>query len=189
MSIIINLFGEGIRYWICDIPIQQFNEFEKIKKRNNLDWETMLFDFDFLTHFGYSHWSELSKNQEVKIFLLNHSNKLEIKERNKILLKKPSIDLLNKSSLFDLYSTEVIHFNFLMKRDFKSIVLIQNEIGLIAKYQIETSSFYIDKLNFQIVNNTKKVLDGILTNLHYENKRLKIISEDVLVRSMKVFII
>lgn len=189
MAYIINLFGEGIRYWVCDIPFNEFNEFEKIKKRTELEWEKLFFDLDFLAHFGYSNWSELSKNQEVKLFLLNNKNKLEIKERNKIVLKIPSINLLNQTSLFDLYSTQTINLNFESKPDCKTVILLQNEIGLIAKYQMEKSSFDIEKLQFQIVNDTENRLNGLSTNIQYEGEKLKMISEDVLVQSMKVIML
>ena len=189
MTYIINLFGEGLRYWVCDIPLKEFNEFEKIKKRNNLGWETILFDLDFLAHFGYSNWSKLSKNQEVKVFLLNNKNKLEIKERNRILLKIPSINLLNQTSLFDLYSTQKINLNFETKVDCKTIILIQNEIGLIAKYQIETNSFNIDKLQFQVVNESEKNLKGIFTNINYDNRILILVMDDVSIQSMRVLLI
>ncbi|MBI1838051.1 MAG: hypothetical protein HYR91_12375 [Flavobacteriia bacterium] len=189
MSIIINLLGEGIRYWICDIPIHRFNEFEKIKERNNLDWETMLFDFDFLKHFGYSHWSELSNKKDLNGFLVNSTNKIEIKERKKILLKMPIINILNQSSLFDLYSTKKIHFNFKMKKNMKTIILVQKEIGLIGKFQINSSSFKIDKLEFEITLNNYPFFEMIVSKFKYENKILKINSEDLLVKSLNVTII
>jgi hypothetical protein len=189
MAYIINFFGEGIRYWVCDIPLKQYEQFETIKKRTNSDWETILFDLDFLSHFGYSNWSELSKNQEVKSFKLNFSNKIEIKERNKILVKIPSIQILNQSSLFDLYSSEKINLNFEPKENCKTIILVQHEIGLIAKYQIESNSFNIEKLHFEVTKNSHEILNANLSTIRYDEEELKVISEDVLVKSMLVMVI
>ena len=187
MSIIINLFGESLRYWVCNIPNEQFYEFEKIKKRHNLEWEMMLFDFDFLSHFGYSHWSELSKESERNVFLLNYSNRLEIKKQNKILLKIPSIDLLNQTNLFKLYNTNTSELDFPNIPGFKTLLLLQHEIGHFSKHQINTNTFDINLLQFEIVNSPNKIIKGIESLLLYKNEKLKIISEDVLVKSMTVY--
>lgn len=81
MAIIVNLFGEGIRYWICDIPTDKFQEMEQLKTEQNEEWEQSLYDLSFLKNFGYLHWSELASRGEFKLFLLNKKTELNSKEK------------------------------------------------------------------------------------------------------------
>jgi len=189
MSFIINLFGEGARYWICTIPIAQFNEFKHIKESKYVSWETLLFDLDFLAHFGYNHWSELSVEPEIKGFYLVSKNKIEIKKRNRIIMKISALEILNKGSLFDLFSIEEITLNFEHKENYQSILLSQTETGLFAKYELNKSSFNIDHLLFSISDLQNHEASHMLVNLSYENKSLRLKSEDTLIRSFKVSIL
>ena len=86
MGYFLNFFGEGFRFWECYIPEKQFIEFNRLKKKHNREWGNLFFDLDFLAHFGYSHWSDLSERKEVRGFQIIEHNTIEIKLQNKIKL-------------------------------------------------------------------------------------------------------
>jgi hypothetical protein len=52
----VNLFGIGIRYWICDIPNDTFAAMDDTRTKLEANWDTVLFDTDFLMSFGILHW-------------------------------------------------------------------------------------------------------------------------------------
>ena len=60
MSIVLNLFGDGIRYWICDIPIARFEKMKQLKEQENSDWEQLFYDLSFLKDFAFDHGSSLA---------------------------------------------------------------------------------------------------------------------------------
>ena len=189
MSFIINLFGEGARYWICHIPVDRFNEFKHIKEKNDISWETLLFNLDFLAHFGYKHWSELSDEPEIKGFFIKSQNTIEIKEKKRMIMKIKAHQILNIESLFDLYSTEEVSINFESKENHQSILISQVETGLFAKYALNKTSFNIDDLLFSITDVNYNETNQMILNLSYENKTLIPSNEDTLIRSFKVVIL
>jgi hypothetical protein len=77
MSIILNLFGEAVRYWICDIPKAHFIVMEQDRAKNNLNWEEFFFDLTKLKQFGFGHWDEMANRGEFKCFPLNNRNRKE----------------------------------------------------------------------------------------------------------------
>jgi hypothetical protein len=149
MSFIINLFGTGIRYWICEIPLPIFDEMSEIKEKNQVEWENLLFDFDFLKHFGYDHWSELSMHPEQIGFLLDPLNRIEIKQGSKFIARFRANELTNHETLFPLYQTAHSELSYPTDSGCQTIVLIQFEKGLISKYKFESNLFTINDLSFK----------------------------------------
>jgi hypothetical protein len=186
MSFVINLFGDSIRYWKCTISDEQFTAFKKIKDKHNVDWEILLLNFDFLKHFGYAHWSELSDQREEKVFLLNSINKIEIKEKNKILLKINSDKILNNNSLFELYNTELSSFENTNLPTGKSFIIAQKEIGMFGKYELDNNTFDIDKLTFHVFSNKNIFKIEALYSLVYDNIELIIKKEDTIACSYHI---
>jgi hypothetical protein len=39
MNYIINLFGTGIRYWHCEVDQDMFDEMNRIRIKNQVEWE------------------------------------------------------------------------------------------------------------------------------------------------------
>ena len=150
MSFLLNLFGTGIRYWVCDIPTEQFNEMEQIRIKHSVEWEVLLSDFDFLKHYDYAHWSEISSFSEQKGFYLNSHNKVEIKEKNRFIARFKADELMNANALFPLYKTFNLHSNFPNHPATERLIIKQEETGLFAKYELFTEEFQIEKLQFQL---------------------------------------
>lgn len=188
MKFLVNFFGEGLRFWECYIPDKQFIEFNRLKDKHNIEWENLLFDLDFLAHFGYTHWSELSDKEELRGFPMIDQNKIEIKQQNKNILKILCTQLSNSTSLFNLYQTNPFEYKLEQKEGFKSVLLVQQETGLIGKFKIELEDefFDIEKLAFSIVSKNKLFDQDFVIGLSYSNEPLKSIREDSLIRSFQV---
>ena len=186
MSFIINLFGDSIRYWKCSISDEQFIEFEKIKIKNHLTWETLLVNFEFLNHFGFSHWSELSKEKVQTVFILNPVNKIEIKEKNKFILKISSDKILNNNSLFELYNTSITPLKNILQTKGKSFIISQKETGLYGKFELEISNFDINKLKFNVFSEDSVFKIETLNSLFYNDQILTIKKEDTMIRNFQV---
>ncbi len=182
-SFIINLFGTGIRYWFCEVPIEMYDEMKLIKEKKQVGWENLLFDFDFLNHFGLNHWSELSSLQEEIGFLLIPENRVEIKSGAKFITRFRAVDLNSTGTLFPLYNTNLTKQIIENKPLSKSFILIHYEKGLIAKYQFVTDHFSLEDLDFQLENFAETF---ILKNVNYRNAVIPSIGDDSLTISTKV---
>ena len=51
MNYIINLFGTGIRYWHCEVDQDMFDEMNRIRIKNQVEWEIVLFNLEFLNYY------------------------------------------------------------------------------------------------------------------------------------------
>lgn len=147
---IINLFGTGIRYWICEIPIPLFEEMNKIRINHKVEWENLLFDFDFLKHFGFDHWSELSPHPDQTGFLLDFQNRIEIKQGAKFIARFRANELMNSETLFPLYQTTQFDLECTPAPNTQQFILAQFEKGLVAKFNFAAKHFSIDDLTFKI---------------------------------------
>lgn len=183
---IINLFGTGIRYWICDIPMPQFEKMETIKEQHKVEWEHLLFDFDFLKRFGYEHWSEISRYPEQVGFLLNKENRIEIKLKAKLITRFFAYELSNQETLFPLYQTYEKEYQFQGLSSTKRLLIMQFEKGLIGKYEILTNQFDISTLKFGLTQLPSQV---VISGIMYQGSELKCLKDDTLVTGTKVILL
>jgi hypothetical protein len=185
MPYFINLFGESLRYWICDLPKETNDFMSKYKEENNKSWEELFFDFDFLNTFGLNHWSELTDYPVFRGFFINKSNRIEVKGKIRKPLKLNATELINQNTLFPLYQVSMIDSTLPLSGS-KRFILLNYEIGQFAKYSFESDSFEVDKLNFQVSQFPYSFADYLLVNIQYQGVELKILQEDTLVNKMQV---
>jgi len=185
MPYFINLFGESLRYWICDLPKETNDFMSKYKEENNKSWEELFFDFDFLNTFGFNHWSELTDYPVFRGFFINKSNRIEVKGKIRKPLKLNATELLNQNTLFPLYQVSMIDSTLPLNGS-KRFILLNYEIGQFAKYSFESDSFEVDKLDFQVSQFPYSYADYLLVNIQYQGVELKILQEDTLVNKMQV---
>jgi len=81
------MFGSGIRYWICKVPLDQFIQFEKLQIKYNTPYETIFFDLELMNKFGYSSVEEFHTIHSGRGFLIKERNTIEIKHKKKRLNK------------------------------------------------------------------------------------------------------
>ena len=170
----------------CSIPNNLYVTFDEFRMKHNLSWEDFFYDFDVLNHFKINHWSHFSDSSEYLLFPLSNKNKIEFKERNKFILKLNTEDILNQTSLFELYNSNSNEYNFPEKEGCKNFLLIQEETGLNAKFEMETINFDINELQFHYYSNFSGLNESTLFEITYENIVLNKMKEDTLVRSLKV---
>jgi hypothetical protein len=186
MSIILNLFGESIRYWVCDISNDLQLELLQAKEKYQVDMETLLFDLDFLKHVGYDHWSELSNQEEKNGFFLTRSNRIEIKQNNHLLTKFRADELYNEGLLFPKYRVEMKEQNIENQSEENRMVIVQHEIGLFGKYQLETHEFDIDELKFHLAKTNQDGVGELLHKIDYQGDFLLLLKDDTVVNKTRV---
>lgn len=182
-NFIMNLFGTGIRYWICEVPIETYDKMQHIKDKYQVEWENLLFDFDFLKHFGFNHWSELSNYSEEIGFLIIPENRIEIKCASKFVARFKAIDLNSTATLFPLFRTSVMNRIVEKNPASKLFILIHYEKGLIAKYQFIADHFIIEDLDFQLEKSANHL---ILKNINYRSVLIPRVKDDSMIISTKV---
>jgi hypothetical protein len=188
MSIILNLFGEGIRYWICDIPIAEYEKMKQSKEQQNCDWEQILFDLSFLKKFGYEHWSSMATRGEFKLFYLSNQNRIELKNKSKLLERIFTHDLGNSRTLIPLYQTKIVdNLTFTKIENSVSMILVQQETGLFAKYEINTDKLLFSDLEFHLVQQIARNEVNALSEIYFKGYELKQKKEETLIRSSKVW--
>lgn len=185
MKYIINLFGTGIRFWDCQIDRNIFDDMSKIKLKHIVEWENLLFNLDFLKHYGFEHWSELSPTPPKTGFLLTAHNIIEVKQKGKLITRFKSNELDNSQVLFPLYRTKENPKSESNLNNDVQLKLIQFEKGLIAKFAFQTDMFSIDTLEFNLEKmESMKFLESICFN----SSKLEIVLEDTVIVGTKVIL-
>jgi len=182
----IHLFGEGIRFWICEIPEDKMEAIQEIKNEQECSWEHLFFNLEFLKKIGYSHWSEMAIEGEQKAFLLATNNRIEIKQKAKLVTRFMSIELEQQSTLFSLYQT-VLEPLYLPESQTNRFILMQLETGLFGSYTFETPKFSLELLEFQLSPNLFLENKYFMTGVNYKDHEITLKKEDTLVREMRVF--
>ena len=183
---IINLFGTSYRILECSISDDQFIQFDIFCQKHQIDWEDFFNDYDVLNHFNINKWTDFSNSAERILYPLTARNKVEIKEKNKFILKIYAEELLNQNSLFELYNSKIYQYQSEIKKEHKSFLIIQEETGLNAKFEIDTSIFDINKLAFNYYQDFVGLQENNLFEITYDNQLLKNLKEDTVVRSLRV---
>ncbi len=183
----VNLFGNGIRYWNCDLPHDVFIAMDEARRKREEKWETLLFDTDFLMSFGILHWQHLSETGEKRAFSLSRDNRIEIKQKSKFIDKFKSIDLLGEESLFPKYSTSLKNEDVPLKEGHQRMVLVHYEVGLFAKFEFNTPSFEVDHLRFVMVDPIPGITQQWLCGIELNGSTLTSVKNDVLFRGSTVY--
>jgi len=180
---IINLFGDGIRYWVCNLQEPVWEPLIAYKKTNSINWNELLMNISLLKRHGINDWSQLSIAPEKSGLVLNSSNKIEIKKGSRLMERFYSEELFVQKTLFPRFKTEFQEKEFVFKNQ---LIIAQYETGLIAKYQIDIESILIDDLTFTYQKPLFTNNEKILTTLKYKKNNLKRIKEDTVVRGLIV---
>lgn len=181
--IYINLFGTGIRYWVCQIPQEIYEKMEHIRAGKHLTWEHLLFDLDFLDYFGYSHWSDLAIEPEHVGFLINFHNRIEIKQAQRILSRYNAQELIGGDTLFPLHDTFKKDIQLPVHPKAKTFALVHLEKGLVGKFQINTNDFNINDFSYEIQSFQNF---QFLRHIYYQNEKLSSKKDDTLINTSLV---
>ena len=180
---IVNLFGDGIRYQICDLDDPLWEPLIEYRLKYLTTWYDILMDLTLLQKFGINDLSQLSNQKETFGILLNEQNRIEIKKGARYLEKFRSIELNNLNTLFPKYTTYV---NKSMKIPNNHLFIMYSETGLIGKYKIETQSMLIEDVSFILENPPQLEQSILFTDLLYKGSKLKRLHSDTVVRAIKI---
>ena len=186
MDFIVNLFGNGIRYWIISKNDPVVNELSKLKTKLGIRWDQLLFDLTLMKKFGIDHWSNLTEIPEQYGMMLTVNDRIEIKNGIKIIKKFKAAELIDKEELFPLFNTSV----YSPKHTYESqnaLLVAQYETGLIAKYYFHSSRFDPDELVFHVCKPFESTNDKLLQVITYNGTSIKKQSEDTVVRGLRVY--
>lgn len=188
MQITLSFYGEGIRYWICDMDTALYKLLEEASRNLNNSLDTLLFDLDFLKKIGFSSWDELRTEKTEKSFIIAPANRLEIRKEKKILLRIPSNDLLPGFTLFPLYQTVIKSFTTIPIAENKHrLILYQYETGLFFKFKFETSVFHVEDLRFNLTESLPFHSSTTISGISYPDTIVNSLSDDTLTRSSRVY--
>lgn len=183
MSYIINLFGNGIRYWICDLDAPQMQPLIAAKQQRSLRWDQVLFDLSLLNRHGIEHWSSLSASKEKLGFMLTDQNRVEIKKATKLVQRFHPYELYNDRLLFPRFRTTVKPAQDLLS---PHLMIFQFETGSLGKFRIETENLKLDDLVFNLEQPIVQETDLLLTGISYEDQRIINERQDTVVRGLRV---
>ena len=175
------MYGEGVRIWLCHVEDELFQKMNRARRQ--LPWDSVLFDLEFLEHFGFQHWSELAKNKDHIGFYLTDKNIIEIKQGNKRLSRFYANDLISTNLLFQMHNTIETQ---LASIDDYAFILLEYETGLVMSYSIDADNLIMDDLTFELASIQGK---GILSGLRYKNEALDIAKTDTVVRGCEVILL
>gem|GEM_PF-2403002 len=186
LDFIVNLFGNGIRYWIISKNDPVVNELGKLKTTLGIRWDQLLFDLTLMKRFGIDHWSNLTEIPEQYGLMLTVNDRIEIKNGIKIIKKFKAADLTDHDKLFPLFNTS-IYRPVKIKNEENILLVAQYETGLIAKYHFQTSKFDPDELEFHISKPFEETNDRLLQQITYNGILINKQMEDTVVRGLRVF--
>ncbi len=182
---IVNLIGQGIRYWICSIQKEDFETMLAIKNAVKKPWNELLFDLDFLAIFDYAHWSELAQYNEKTGLILCPENIIEIRKNGKLIEKLSASALQNKNVILPLY---ICKESKIQPAENTHFVILQYERGLVGKYIFSDVKLNLDHLIFELKTfEETNIAPPILGGLIYKNQLLESQMDDTLITNLQVF--
>ena len=185
----LNFYGEGLRYWLCEIPLVEFDVIQHQKERTGKDWEQLFFDLTFLEGLGYNNWESIHLLEEGKGWIIAERNKIEIKNGRKKRVVKLD-EFLGDNMLFQTFPKKVIPFEIVQKDGYQYVLLVQVDAGKINKYELESNKLDLDKFLFQFFDGRGVELDLMwLTKVEYDGKELFDQGDDCLTRQNMVRIL
>jgi len=158
----------------------------RVSKKLGCSLQEAIFDAGFFENtevpFGSS-WKEMGNVCKLSGMMSHYQSRIEIKVNNKAKRKILWTDLLSPNLLFPIYHTSIV------KRDIsdlaeREILIFEQEVGMLGRYEWEVEHFDLDKILFQI-HQVKLVSQGTLdmvSGVLYDGKELLSVGADTLVK-------
>jgi hypothetical protein len=188
MSMLINLFGTAVRYWLCELPREEFRMLNELRVKHGEEWTNLFFDLDWLSQIGRSHWSELAIQPEKTGLVCHTKSLIEIRRGRRILEKFTADKLCHPDSLFDLYPTTVKRLALNQTHEFVPFLLMQAETGFIGKLRIDSEFIRMDELDFQLTQLPDPNTPMLLTEIKYKGTELEFLPGDTVVVKSQVYV-
>jgi hypothetical protein len=186
----INLYGESWRLKKLQLDEELANKLIGAFSALKISIGQALLDLEFYDYLNHPSLKGVEDLQfdEVGGLLNGRKSLVEIWFNGKKVQKLNLDSLFRPNTLFNLYSTRILDIK---KENLEpGIYLVENEIGLIACYELIIENFDIDKLRFNLLtfqSELKKV--EVLSELFYKDELLICKGSDVLLNESEGFVI
>jgi hypothetical protein len=186
----INLYGESWRLKKLQLDEELANKLIEAFSALKISIGQALLDLEFYEHLNHPSLKGIEDLQfdEVGGLLNGRKSLLEIWFNGKKVQKLNLDSLFRPNTLFSLYNTRI--FDIKKENLEPGIYLVENEIGLIACYELAIENFEIDKLCFNLLtfqSEFKKT--EVLSELFYKDELLICQRSDVLLNESEGFVI
>jgi hypothetical protein len=186
----INLFGESWKLKRLEIDQNLAFELEARCKDLKVNIGSALMDLSFYEVLKYP---KIKSIEDITFYeiggLMNRRQcQIEIWFNGKKKLKLNLNNLFRPNTLFNLYQTS--HVEIKQNELESGIYIIDNEIGLIASYELEIENFRIDEIGFNLLSFlSESQSTEVLSNIFYQNSLIKLKRSDLLLKKTDGFII
>ena len=186
----INLYGESWRLKKLQLDEELANKLIGAFSALKISIGQALLDLEFYEHLNHPSLKGIEDLQfdEVGGLLNGRKSLVEIWFNGKKVQKLNLDSLFRPNTLFNLYNTRILDIK---KENLEAgIYLVENEIGLIACYELAIENFEIDKLFFNLLtfqSEFKKT--EVLSELFYKDELLICKGADVLLNESEGFVI
>jgi hypothetical protein len=186
----INLYGESWRLKKLQFDEALANKLLDAISALKISIGQALLDLEFYEHLNHPSLKGVEDLQfdEVGGLLNGRKSLVEIWFNGKKVQKLNLDTLFRPNTLFSLYNTRI--FDIKKENLEPGIYLVENEIGLIACFELAIENFEIDKLCFNLLtfqSELKKV--EVLSELFYKDELLICKGSDVLLNESEGFVI
>jgi len=186
----INLYGESWRLKKLQLDEELANKLIGAFSALKISIGQALLDLEFYEHLNHPSLKGIEDLQfdEVGGLLNGRKSLVEIWFNGKKAQKLNLDTLFRPNTLFSLYNTSILDIN---KENLEpGIYLLENEIGLIACYELAIENFDIDKLRFNLLTFQSELKKTeVLSELFYKDELLICKRSDVLLNESEGFII
>jgi hypothetical protein len=186
----INLYGESWRLKKLQLTQELANKLINAISALKISIGQALLDLEFYEHLKHPSLKGIEDLQfdEVGGLLNGRKSLVEIWFNGKKVQKLNLDTLFRPNTLFSLYNTRILDIK---KENLESgIYLVENEIGLIACYELAIENFEIDKLSFNLVTFQSELKKAeVLSELFYKDELLICKRSDVLLNDLEGFVI
>ena len=186
----INLYGESWRLKKLQLDEELANKLLGAFSALKISIGQALLDLEFYDHLNHPSLKGVEDLQfdEVGGLLNGRKSLVEIWFNGKKVQKLNLDSLFRPNTLFSLYNTRI--FDIKKENLEPGIYLVENEIGLIACYELAIENFEIDKLCFNLLTFQSKLKKTeVLSELFYKDELLICKGSDVLLNESEGFLI
>ena len=186
----IYLYGESWRLKKLQLTQELANKLTEAFSVLKISIGQALLDLEFYEYLNHPSLNGVEDLQfdEVGGLLNSHKGLVEIWFNGKKVQKLNLDTLFRPNTLFSLYNTRILDIK---KENLEpGIYLVENEIGLIACYELVIENFEIDNLSFNLVTFQSELKKAeVLSELFYKDELLICKRSDVLLNESEGFII
>ena len=172
-SYVVKLIGEGVQYWVAELPNSTWDKIINIMKTQELSLSEIIFDLEILNQLGFESWEDIPFLKESVALRIDTTSKIEVKLKNKRIINIKASEIIDNKFLFPLYNIKVTPaYQTKFHSSDKLLIFGYNITGTIQSYQLNIPNLDVEKLTFLLSENTFYPNEFLIENMAYNNKYL-----------------